>query len=100
LRIFNGRDFITNVQPGDIVLFTIPKNQQKQLDTSDNVSVTSIESGGRIYLKKNEVLEIEKELATSNSDYFIGTMYLAAGLVVFFRRRFRQPKTTSNKNSC
>jgi hypothetical protein len=51
------------------------------------VLVTSIEKQGKIYLNKNEVLEIENDLATSKSDYYLGTMYFVAGLFLYFKRR-------------
>lgn len=93
LRIFKGQDFITEIRRENILILSIPKHLEKKLDSPDNVFVTSIESAGRIYLNKDEVLKIEQGLAASKSDYFIGTMHLAAGMFVYFRGRFRQPKS-------
>jgi hypothetical protein len=94
LRIFKKADFIKEVNPRDTIVFTIPKRQLEKLSTADNVVVTSIESQGQIYLNKNETLGIEKELAKSNTDYYIGTGLLIAGLFAYFRRRLA--KTTAN----
>jgi len=98
LGIFNGRDFITKIKRGDEVIFTIPKRLINKLNSADNVFVTSIQINRRTYLNKNETLDIERHLATSNADYYIGTMYLVVGLFVYFRRRLRQAKTTANKS--
>jgi hypothetical protein len=88
LRLFNKKDFITNIGHGDVLVLSIPKRLEEKLNSEDNVFVTSIESNGKTYLNKNEVLEIERDLSTSNSDYYFGTLYLACGLFVYFRKRF------------
>lgn len=68
LRIFKGQDFITEIRRENILVLSIPKHLEKKLDSPDNVFVTSIESAGRIYLNKDEVLKIEQGLAASNSE--------------------------------
>jgi hypothetical protein len=97
LRIFKQADFIKAVVQGDTITFTVPKGQLKKSGTDDHYFVTSIESEGNIYLDKDEVLKIERTLAASNADYYIGTMFLFGGLFAYFRRRLRQAKTTANK---
>ena len=96
LRIFKKADFTKTVVQGDTIKFTVPKGQLKKSGTDDHYFVTSIESKGTIYLDKNEVLEIERKLAASNSDYYFGLMYLVVGLFVYFRWRLKQAKTTAN----
>ena len=85
--IFNALDFLRNVNQGDDLTFTIPKRLIDKLNSADNVFLTLIEGGGRTYLDKNKVLEIEKDLAKSNSDYFFGVGFLIAGLIVYMRMR-------------
>lgn len=58
--IFNALDFLRNVNQGDDLTFTIPKRLIDKLNSADNVFLTLIEGGGRTYLDKNKVLEIEK----------------------------------------
>lgn len=97
LGIFNKTDFAKTIVQGDTLIFTVPKGQLKKSDADDHYFVTSIESDGTIYLDKDEVLKIERKSASSNADYYIGTMYLVVGLFVYFRWRLRQAKTTANK---
>lgn len=89
LRIFNKADFIKTVVQGDTLTFTVPKGQLNKSGTDDHYFVTSIESEGTIYLDKNEVLRIERKSSSSNSDYYIGTMFLVVGLFVYLRWRLR-----------
>jgi hypothetical protein len=89
LAIFKKTDFIKTVTQGDTLTFTVPKGQLKKSGTADHYFVTSIESEGTIYLDKAEVLKIENKLATSNADYYIGTMFLVGGLFIYFRKRLR-----------
>lgn len=87
LRIFDRQEFTTNIRLGDSLNLTIPKRLYETLNSGNKVLVTSIEKQGKIYLNKNEVLEIENDLATSKSDYYLGTMYFVAGLFLYFKRR-------------
>lgn len=98
LSIFDARGFLTRVRPGDKVIFTIPRILSGKLNSDENIFVTSIEARGRTYLDKTKALETERDLLTSNAEYFIGTGYLIVGLIVFFRRRFRLAKTTVSKS--
>jgi len=93
LGIFNTQEFLRNVSQGDDLTFSIPKRLIEKLNSADNVFLTSIEGGGRTYLDKNKVLEIEKDLATSNSDYFFGMGFLIAGLIVYLRLRLAKTKS-------
>ena len=95
LKIFKQADFLKRVILGDTITFTVPGGQLKKSGTDDHYFVTSIESKGTIYLDKDEVLKIERKLAASNADYFIGTGFLIAGLFAYFKRRLA--KTTANK---
>ena len=59
----------------------------ESLDSEKNIQVTSVEVEGNTYLDKNEVLEIEKDIASFNEDYFIGVGFLIAGLFGYLRKR-------------
>lgn len=97
LKLFNSQTFLSRVNKGDKIIFTIPKRQIEKLNSDEKVFVTSIEIEGRTYLNKNIVLEIEKDLATSIADYFIGSVYLIAGLFVYFRRRLKLVKVNAKR---
>jgi hypothetical protein len=88
LKIFKKAEFTKTLVQGDIIAFTVPKRQLEKSGTDEHYLVTSIESKGAVYLDKAEVLKIERKLATSNADYYIGTMFLVGGLFVYFKRRF------------
>ena len=51
------------------------------------IMVTSIVVEGSTYLDLDETFEIERDLETSKSDYYIGTGFLIAGLFVYLRKR-------------
>ncbi|GAA4425328.1 hypothetical protein GCM10023188_06160 [Pontibacter saemangeumensis] len=87
LHIFNRKDFLSNVNQGDKIKFTIPSKSVKSLDSEKNIHVTSVEVEGKTYLDKNRVLEIEKKIASSNEDYFIGAGFLIIGLFGYLRKR-------------
>ena len=87
LRIFNRKAFLTKVNQGDKVKFTIPKKLIGSLNTEKDIIVTSIVVEGSTYLDLDETLEMERNLTTSKSDYFIGTGFLIAGLFVYLRKR-------------
>jgi hypothetical protein len=88
LRVFRGREFVSAIKSGDDIALTIPKSKANKLNSPDeNVFVTSIRVKWSTYLNKEEVLKIEKELATSYAEYIIGTLYLIAGVVIYFRNR-------------
>ncbi len=87
LGIFKGIGFINNVRPGDNIEFTIPKFLTKKLNSGENVFVTSVKVKRLTYLSKDKTLEIENELATSYSDFFLAGGFLIVGLVVYIRKR-------------
>jgi len=88
LGIFRVVEFVTTVRPGNTVNFTIPKYQVKELNTNKNLFVTSIKVKQTTYLTKNEVLEIEKGIATSYADFYLAGLFSIAGLVMYLRNRY------------
>ncbi|ALJ00697.1 hypothetical protein [Rufibacter tibetensis] len=87
LNIFNRKNFLSNINLGDKIKFTIPSKSVESLDSKKNIQVTSIEVEGNTYLDKNKVLEIERDIASSKDDYFIGAGFLIAGLFGYLRKR-------------
>jgi len=83
LNDFKGVDFITTVNRGDKVVFTIPKSEQEKLNSTDNVFVTSIKVKRKSYLDKNKVIETEK----SYTVLYGALGFLVLGFIIFKIKR-------------
>ena len=97
LSVFQKALFEQKVKKGDKISIGYAKTQNDKINSTEDVFLTSIRVNGFTYLNKNEVLKIEDELSNSNSDFYIGLMYLAMGLIVFIRHRIKRKKTNANK---
>ena len=94
LGVFQKELFEQKVKKGDNISISYAKTQNDRINSNEDVFLTSVSVNGFTYLDKNEILVIEDKLSKSNSDYYIGLMYLVAGLIVFIRHRIKR------KNKC
>tara|TARA_B110000093_G_scaffold176796_1_gene212771 strand:+ start:610 stop:1140 length:531 start_codon:yes stop_codon:yes gene_type:complete len=92
LGVFQKALFEQKVNKGDKISISYSKFQSDKINSTEDVFLTSVRVNGFTYLNKNAVLKIEDELSNSNSDFYIGLMYLAAGLFVFIRHRLKRKK--------
>jgi hypothetical protein len=83
LNDFKALDFISTVNKGNKVSFTIPRSQQKNLNTKENVLVTSIKVKRKTYLDKNNVIETEQSYTLLYGAFG----FLVLGLLIFKFRR-------------
>ncbi|MEQ9219873.1 MAG: hypothetical protein RLO17_17595 [Cyclobacteriaceae bacterium] len=84
LGFFNKARFELNFKSGERIKLTIPKYQEHLIGTEDAVFLTSFSINGSQYLSKKETLEFEKESESSNSDYILGTVFIALGTLEYF----------------
>lgn len=96
LGVFQKALFDQKVKKGDKISISYARTQNDRINSNEDIFLTSVRISGFTYLNKNEVLKIEDELSKSNSDYYIGLMYLGAGLIVFIRHRLKRKKTNAN----
>lgn len=83
LNDFKALDFISTVNKGNKVFFTIPRSQEKNLNTTENVFVTSIKVKRKTYLDKSKVIEIEQSYAL----LYGACGFLVLGFLIFKFRR-------------
>lgn len=83
LNDFKALDFISMVNKGNKVTLTIPKSQEKYLNTKDNVFVTSIKVKRKTYLDKNKVIDSEQ----SYTLLYGAAGFLILGFIIFKFRR-------------
>lgn len=92
LAVFQKALFEQKVKKGDKISISYARTQNDRINSSEDVFLTSVRISEITYLNKNEVLKIEDKLSKSNSDFYIGLMYLVAGLSVFIKHRLKRKK--------
>lgn len=97
LGVFQKALFEQKVNKGDKILISYARTQIDRINSNEDIFLTSLRINGFTYLNKNEVLKIEDKLSKSNSDFYIGLMYLVAGLIVFIRYRLKRKKLMPTK---
>ncbi len=90
LGAFQKTLFEQQVRKGDKISISYAKTQNDKINSNGDVFLTSVRVNGFTYLNKNDILKIEAKLSKSNSDYYIGLMYLATSLVVFVRHKIKR----------
>ena len=90
LSIFNKVAFEHRVRKGDRIKITYPKFHQPRINTENTVFLTSVRVNDYTYLNKTDTLSLEQGHFQSNSDYYIGLMFLAFGIFGFVRYRLKR----------
>jgi hypothetical protein len=74
LPYFKAPNFVAKARPGDRIVLKIPKRQQSQLNTDENILVAAIRLKNTHYLRAADVIENEEPN---------GPLYVAIGVLVF-----------------
>jgi hypothetical protein len=101
LAAFQKDLFDLKVKEGDRILVSFAKSQGDRINSTKDVLLTSVRVNGYTYLDKNDVLKIENTTFNSNSEFFIGLIFLGTGLIVYIRHRIKSKKRKPrlNKNA-
>lgn len=97
LSVFQKSLFELKVKEGNEISISFAKTQNDNINSTNDVFLTSVRVNGFTFLNKNDVLNIEDKLSASNSDFYLGLMYLVVGLIAFIRHRLKRKKLATSK---